>query len=187
VISINWTTKVISVPQADLTYVSPGVYSLDVEAFRLLLKDIEDSGDGMAFPDTHRRNAPVTLSGTAYAQTFEIINGYTVTFEDGSYRVRVVGGNHNVADVMNANSVSVEVGNSAGLIAVATGGSTGPTAAQIAAAVRAELALELARINEPISTRVAAGATVPANVTHMAGAAVVGDGTTGNKWRGSGV
>lgn len=135
-ISINWATKVISVPLADLTYVSPGVYSLNVEDFRLWLKDIEDSEEGMGFPDTHRRNAPVTLSGTSYAQTFEIINGYTVVFENGSYRVRVIGGNHNIADVMNANSVSIEIGNSAGLIAVDTGGGgTAPTEGQIAAAV----------------------------------------------------
>lgn len=135
-IQIDWNTRVISVPQADLTYVSPGVYSLNVEDFRLWLKDIEDSEEGMAFPDTHRRNAPVTLSGTTYAQTFEIINGYTVTFEDGSYRVRVIGGNHNISDVMVANSVSIEIGNSAGLIAVDTGGGgAAPTEGQIAAAV----------------------------------------------------
>ncbi|MCX8003423.1 MAG: hypothetical protein N2688_00455 [Burkholderiaceae bacterium] len=136
-VSIDWATRVITVPQADLTYVGPGLYSLNVEDFRRWLKDIEDSEVGMAFPDTHRRNAPVTLSGTTYAQTFEIINGYTVTFENGSYRVRVTGGNHNIADVMNPNSVSIEVGNSAGLIAVGTGGGGGggPTAGEIAAAV----------------------------------------------------
>lgn len=147
-ISIDWSTKVISVPLADLSIVSAGVYELSVETFRLALKDIEDSEEGMGFPDTHRRNAPVTLSGTSYAQTFEILAPYTVTFENGSYRVRVVGGNHNIADRMNPNSVSIEIGNSAGMIEVATGGSTGPTAAQIAAAVRAELAAELARVDE---------------------------------------
>lgn len=136
-ISVNCSTKVISVPKADLTPVSAGLYSLSVEDFRLWLRDWEDSETGMAMPDTHNRNAPVTLSGATYAQTFEITNGYTVTFENGSYRVRVVGGNHNIADVMTANSVSIEVGNSAGLIAVSTGGggSGGPTAAEVAAAV----------------------------------------------------
>jgi hypothetical protein len=138
-ISIDWSTKVISVPLADLSIVSAGVYELNVETFRLALKDIEDSEEGMGFPDTHRRNAPVTLSGTSYAQTFEILAPYTVTFEDGSYRVRVVGGNHNIADRMNANSVSIEIGNSAGLIEVATGGSSGPTAGEIAAAVLAAM------------------------------------------------
>lgn len=120
-ISVNCATKVISVPLADLTPISTGIYGLDIEDFRLWLKDWEDSEVGMAMPDTHSRNAPVTLSGATYAQTFEVINGYTVTFESGSYRVRVSGGNHNIADVMTANSVSIEIGNSAGLIVVETG------------------------------------------------------------------
>jgi hypothetical protein len=170
-ISIDWSTKVISVPLADLSIVSAGVYELDIETFRLALKDVEDSEEGMGFPDTHRRNAPVTLSGTSYAQTFEILAPYTVTFENGSYRVRVVGGNHNIADRMIANSVSIEIGNSAGLIEVATGGSSGPTAGEIAAAV-------LAAMN----------ATPPGvDVKRMNGAGVIGDGTEGDPWRGVGV
>jgi hypothetical protein len=122
-ISVNCATKVISVPRADLTYVSPGLYELDIEDFRLWLRDWEDSEAGMAMPDTHNRNAPVTLSGTTYAQTFEIINGYTVDFEDtGSpWTCRVVGGNHNVADVKVVDHVSLLIGNSAGLIQVTSG------------------------------------------------------------------
>lgn len=147
-ISINCATKVVFVPKADLTLVSPGIYSLDVEAFRIWLKDWEDSEIGMGMPDTHRRNAPSTLSGTTYAQTFEMINGYTVTFEDGSYRVRVVGANHNIADVMNANSVSIEIGNSAGLITVETGVS-GLTVAESAALSLIEKLLRNKQITNP--------------------------------------
>jgi hypothetical protein len=134
-ITINWATKVISIPQADLTFVSGSLYELNVNTFRLALKDIEDSADGMANLDTHRHNAEVTLSGVTYARTFEIINGYTITFQDtGSpYTVRCVGANHNVADVKNVNQVSLLIGNSAGLIV--GGGGSGPTAAEIAAAV----------------------------------------------------
>lgn len=115
-VSINWLTKVIFIPQADLTLVSGSLYELDVNWLRLQLKDIEDNGDGIAFEDTHRHNSAVTLSGTTYARTLEIINGYTVTFEDGSYSVRCVGANHNIGDVKNVNSVSLIIGNSAGLI-----------------------------------------------------------------------
>jgi len=46
----------------------------------------------------------------------EIINGYTVTFEDDSYAVNLVGANSNIADVVNLNTVSVRAANSAGLI-----------------------------------------------------------------------
>lgn len=130
-ISISWSTKVIFVPRADLTFVSTGLYELDVEDFRLWLKDIEDGEVGMSFPDTHRRNAPVTLAGTTYAQTFEIINGYTVEFESVGtpYTVRVVGANHNIGDVKVVNDVSLIIGNSAGL--VVSGGAAGLTAAQV--------------------------------------------------------
>ena len=118
-ISINWSTKGITVPQADLTLISGSLYELDVNAFRLELKGIEDSEEGMAFPSTHRHNTEVVLSGVTYARTFEVINGYTVTFQDtGSpYAVRCAGANHNLADVKNVNQVSLIVGNSAGLVA----------------------------------------------------------------------
>lgn len=122
-ISINWATKVITIPQADLTALGGGLYELDVDAFRLALKDIEDSEEGVSFPDTHRHNTEVTLSGVTYARTFEIVNGYTVTFQDtGSpYTVKCVGANHNLADVKNVNQVSLIIGNSAGLISVSSG------------------------------------------------------------------
>jgi len=122
-ISINWETQVITIPQADLTYLSPGLYELDVDVLRLALKDIEDGEEGIAFPDTHRHNTEVTLAGVTYARTFEIINGYTVTFQDtGSpYTVKCIGANHNIGDVKNVNQVSLIVGNSAGLITVASG------------------------------------------------------------------
>jgi len=133
-VAINWGTKVITVPRAELAFVSAGLYQLDVDAFRLALKDVEDSADGMAYPDTHRHNTQVVLSGVTYSRTFEIINGYTVLFEDlGPYTVRCVGANHNIADVKVVNQVSLLIGNSSGLITVATG--AGPTAAEIAAAV----------------------------------------------------
>lgn len=138
-ISINWSTRVISVPQADLSPVSGALYELDVDVLRLALKTIEDGDEGMGQPDTHRHNTAVTLSGVTYARTFEIINGYTITFEDtGSpYTVRMAGANHNIADVTNyASEVSLIVGNSAGLIAVDSGGGGSyPTAAEIAAEV----------------------------------------------------
>jgi hypothetical protein len=134
-ITVNWSSRVIFVPQSDLTPVSGALYELDVDVLRLALKDIEDAADGMSFPDTHRHNTQVTLSGVTYARTFEVINGYTVEFEDGQYAVRLVGANHNIADVKVANQVSLIIGNSAGLITVATGGSTGPTAAEVATAV----------------------------------------------------
>lgn len=123
-ISIDWGTKVIYVPQSFLTLISGSLYELDVDEFRLALKDLEDSEDGMAFPATHNHNTSVTLSGVTYARIVEIINGYTVEFENGNYAVRCVGANHNLADVKVVNSVSLIIGNSAGLILAGSGVTT---------------------------------------------------------------
>lgn len=135
-ITIDWNTKIISVPKSDLAIISPSVYELDVDWFRLQLKTIEDSEDGMTFPDTHEHVQESTLSGVTYARQVKIINGYTVTFEDGQYTVRCVGANHNLGDVKNVNQVSLIIGNSGGLIVTSSsGGSSGPTASQIATEV----------------------------------------------------
>lgn len=115
-ISIDWGPRIIFVSLADLTFVSPGLYELDLNDFRLELKDLEDGEDGIAFPRTHNHNTEVTVGGITLARVVEIINGYTVTFEDGQYAVRLVGANSNVGDVVNVNQVSVRTSNSGGLI-----------------------------------------------------------------------
>lgn len=118
-ITINWGTKVIFVPKADLDLIQSTpteIRELDLNAFRLSLKDLEDSEDGMPCLDTHRHNTEVTLAGITFARVIEIINGYTVSFEDGQYAVNLVGANSNVGDVINVNQVSVRSANSAGLI-----------------------------------------------------------------------
>lgn len=120
-ITINWDTRVISIPKSFMTELSPTLYELDLNDFRLALKDLEDDMEGMSFPITHNHNTEVTLAGITFARTIEIINDYTVTFEDGQYAVNAVGANSNIADVMNLNQVSLRTANSAGLITVTSG------------------------------------------------------------------
>lgn len=120
-ISVNWPSKIINIPQSYLTNLGGGVYELDTDELRLDLKDLEDSEQGMPFLDTHQHNAPVTLAGATYAQVLEIINGYTITFEDGQYAVSLVGSNNNISEVTNVNQVSIRSNNSAGLIQVTSG------------------------------------------------------------------
>jgi len=115
-ISVDWPAQVIHVPQADLTDLGGGVYELDLNAFRLSLKALEASELGMPWPDTHSHNTAVTLAGTVIARVVEIINGYTVEFEDGQYAVNLTGANSNVAEVAVVNQVSIRSFNSAGLI-----------------------------------------------------------------------
>jgi len=115
-LSINWATKVITVPQADLTLVSGVIYEHDVDAFQRELSDILDSEEGAPQLPTHKHNTELVLAGVTYARSVEIINGYTVTYENGSYRVNLTGANNNIIDVLNYNSVQVVPNNSAGLI-----------------------------------------------------------------------
>lgn len=125
-VSIDWSTFVIMVPRADMPIIqaSPEIRSLDMDWFRNQLNDIEDSPEGMPHPDTHRHNTTVTLSGVTYSRVVEIINGYTIEFEDGQYTVSLTGGNNNVLDVKVANQVSVLGSNSAGQVDVGSGLST---------------------------------------------------------------
>jgi len=116
-ISINWVTKEIFIPKLDTQLVQSvpqEIRQLDIDTFRLELKDIED-GEGMPFATTHNHNTTITVGGVTLARVIEIINGYTITFEDGQYAVNLVGANSNIADVTNVNQVSVRSSNSAGL------------------------------------------------------------------------
>ena len=117
-ISINWATKVISIPRNDMTLIQSvptEIRQLNLDTFRLTLRNLEDSDDGMAFERTHKHNTSVTVGGVTLARVIEMINGYSVTFEDGQYAVNLVGANSNVGDVVNVNQVSVRSANSAGL------------------------------------------------------------------------
>lgn len=117
-ISINWPTGVIYVPKADMTLVQSTPFEireLDIDSFRLTLKNLEDDAEGVKWATTHNHNTAVSVGGVTLARVVEIINGYTVTFEDGSYAVNLVGANSNIGDVVNLNTVSVRAANSAGL------------------------------------------------------------------------
>lgn len=121
-ITIDWGTKTIYIPKSELNLIQQfpiEIRELNINSFRMALKK-EESTDGMLFPDTHRHNTIVTLSGIVFARVVEIINGYTVTFEDGNYAVNLVGANSNIADVVNLNKVSIRSANSAGLIQTTT-------------------------------------------------------------------
>jgi hypothetical protein len=122
-VQINWGTRVITVYRTDafMTDLGGNVYEMDTNAFRLALKDEEDSPDGMDAPDTHRHNTTVTVGGVTLAHVLEIINGYTITFDDDQYAVNLKNTNNNIPDVTNVNQVSIRSFNSAGLQVVETG------------------------------------------------------------------
>lgn len=119
-ITVTGPTGVIFVPQSYLTLVSGTLYTMDTNQFRLDLKAWEASPDGMPWLRTNQHNTEVTVAGVTYARTIEIINGYSVEFEDGQYTVRLEGSNNNIFDVeglvLVQNQVQVIPTNSAGLI-----------------------------------------------------------------------
>ena len=121
---VFWQDKVIVVPRNMLTYVNGSVYLLDTTLLKAHLKYQESTQLGIAHDKILQHSAGVMLSGTQYAGFLEIINGYTVTFENGVYTVSVSQNyNNNIMDVNNANYVNVLVQNSAGLQTVQTGAS----------------------------------------------------------------
>jgi len=118
-ITIDRLTNVIFVPRADMTLIQSTpteIRQLDLNAFRLELRDIGDSEEGVVFDSTHNHNTTLTVGGVTLARSIEILEPYTVTFEDGQYAVNLVGANSNVGDRVNVNQVSVRSANSAGLV-----------------------------------------------------------------------
>jgi len=134
-ITIDYITRIINIQQADLTLVGGTLFELDTNMFRLTVLDIQDSEEGMFADTAIRHNTQVTVAGTTFARTIEIINGYSVRFEDGSYTVRLSGSNNNIFDVENGilvqNQVQIIAQNSGGLIVVDSGAVVAPTQQQI--------------------------------------------------------
>lgn len=123
-ITVNYITQVISVPKTYLTLVSGTLYKLDTNQFRLDLASIQDSEEGIPYPTMYSHNTEVTVVGTTFARIIEIINGYSIEFEDGQYTVRLEGSNNNYFDVENGileqNQVQIISQNSGGLVSGGT-------------------------------------------------------------------
>jgi len=118
-ITINYLTKVISVPRADmllLQTVPTEIRELDLIAFRNIIKAFEDDETGISYDITHNWFPSQTVGGVQLAPVLVMVNGYTVTFEDGQYAVNFKGANTNLQDVTNVNQVSIRPSNSAGLV-----------------------------------------------------------------------
>lgn len=149
-ITIDYSTSprfTIRVPQGDLTLILGSLYELDTDVFRLDLKALEAAEQGIVFQDTHRHNTEVTVAGTTFARTVEVLNSsnssqldkYQVLFTpDTQYSVRLVGSNNNIFDLQNFvldNAVTQVIPtNSAGLII--SGSTLTPTQQQIRDAMK---------------------------------------------------
>jgi len=137
-VTVDITTKVISVPQADLTHITGTLYELDTDWFRKQLRAIEASEEGIVEDDMHQHTTQYTVAGVTYARAVKIINGFSVQFTPNSqWSVRLAGSNNDIFDVeagiLVQNQVQVIPGNSAGLVVVE--GESGLTTSGIADAV----------------------------------------------------
>jgi hypothetical protein len=131
-LTLDPATKVITIPQADLTLISGTLYELDTDAFRKDVFDLLASETYIWLPDAFIHNTEVTVAGVTFARTLQFINGYSIAFENLTYSVRLAGSNNNIFDVENGilvqNLVQVIAQNSAGLV-------TGAVTAQIVSTV----------------------------------------------------
>ena len=141
-ISIDFATGIITIPQADLTLVSGSLYDLPTETkFRADINALMDDEIGIVFDDPILHNTEVSIVGVTYARFIEVINGYSITFENLLMTVRMTESNNNLFDVENnilnaSGNVTVVGQNSAGLVVVVSGsGVTDQDKLDIAAAV----------------------------------------------------
>jgi len=121
--SVNWITKVITVPTSDLTLVSGTHYSLDMADCLAEVRRLEwEFTEGLWAPAIlDHSNTRFNFAGANYAPFDGFINGYTLQITGAATRVDLLGANTDLVDILIPTGVSVVPSNSAGLQVVATG------------------------------------------------------------------
>lgn len=147
-LTFTHSTKLIGVPQAD-------AQPLLIQDLVNAIRDEEASERGIAYDHILDATGKEDLGGGVMTGiTAALRSTWKLNFAAGAYQATITGGNlaDALARVNNTGSPQVVVLASAAATVVASGGSgTCPTASQNAAAVRAELAAELAHLDAPIS------------------------------------
>ena len=121
--SVNWTTKVVTIPLSDLTLVSGSNYSLDASDVWIELRRLEASpGDGLWADQIAEFVNTQVLSGLPYSAILKMINGYTWDTNTTNKTISLLGINNNLLDVfIPGNGISVLANNSAGKITTGSG------------------------------------------------------------------
>ena len=81
-VTIDEVTQVITVDQADLTFVTGTLYELDTNLYRLAVGALLASERYMWMEPAFNHNGEVTVAGTTFARIIEQTNGYSLTFEN---------------------------------------------------------------------------------------------------------
>jgi len=124
--SVNWVSKVVSIPTTDLTLVSGTRYSLTMSDFLAEVRRLEWAfTEGLWAPAiVDHTNTRTDFAGANYAPFDDMINGYTVEFTGVADRVDLLGSNNNLVDILIPTGVSIVPSNSAGLQIVETSSGT---------------------------------------------------------------
>ena len=121
--AVNWTTKVVTVPLADMTLVSGSNYALDAGDVWIELRRLEASpSDGLWADQIAEFVNTQVLSGLSYSAILKMINGYTWDTDTTNKTISLLGINSNLLDVfIPGNGISVLANNSGGKITVGSG------------------------------------------------------------------
>lgn len=137
-LTLDPATKVFSLLQSDLTFVSGTLWRLDTNQVRQDMMALLASENYIWMEDAFIHNTEVTVAGETYARTLEVINGYSLTLENTglAYSVSFEGSNNNFFDIENGvlnptPLVTVLSNNSAGLIVGAGSGLSAAQATQL--------------------------------------------------------
>lgn len=114
--TVDWITKIFTIPQGDLTFVSGNNYSLSLVDVHEELRRLEWAfADGLWAPNIVKFYETVTLSGIPKSPSVEIVNGYTFDFTGSNYNVILTDYDNNLVDVyIPSNGISILGNNSVG-------------------------------------------------------------------------
>lgn len=114
----DWPNYIFHVPKDTLPLVQSvptEIRECSLNWLRLQILALEDDPEAMTFPTVFSHFPEVTLGSLTFAKVMEMLEPYTITFEDGQYAVDLTGANSNFGDRVNVNQVSVRSANSAGM------------------------------------------------------------------------
>lgn len=149
-ITVDWTNKLV-LSTASIT---------DIVAFKNTIREFEDDDVGMLY-DAIIAYKRVDLGGGSYFHDVPFINGYQLKFPNpGNYTIV---GNLG-ATIVPVAGVFVDRTKSAAFATVAGSGASGPTASEIATAVRLELTPELTSLSS-IESKVTVATAILKNKT----------------------
>ena len=114
--SINWVSKVITIPQSDLTFSNGNNYLLSLVDVHNEIRRLEWAFiDGLWAEQIAKFYETVTLSGVPKSPSLEIINSYTLNFTGSNYNVILTDYDNNLVDVyIPSNGISILGNNSVG-------------------------------------------------------------------------